>query len=340
MSNMKRPFLVALLVTGLVPALSFAQGGSQPRIQMREMAFDFGDVYQQEKYVHVFVVRNVGGAPLEIKAVNPSCGCTTVQFDRVITPGQTGQIQLSIDGAKVHGAFDKTASVVSNDPLDPYMVIRLTGHKISYVDVEPEGTVYLQGRYGEAIEQDLTIRSNEKNLDFKVIKVTSDLDDKITYAIDNGSSPGQYVLKLYKNPKLPTLSTYGTVLVRTNSKHMPVATIQVHVMTKGSISMSPTVLNYGEVAFATAPGQETPTTREIMLTRPDGKFKIREVVVSNPNYKATVTEVTPGQRYRVQVTFTPPVRTSGKQTEAGELVIHTDDPQEPSMRVQLLARAL
>ena len=121
---------------------------------------------------------------------------------------------------------------------------------------------------------------------------------------------------------------------------MPVTTMQVHVMTKGSIAMNPTVLNYGEVAFTTTAGKETTTTKEITITRADGKFQIRDVTVTNPNYKAVVNAVTPGQQYRVQVTFTPPLRTTGKQTEAGELVIHTDDPQEPSMRVQLVARSL
>ena len=339
---MKRRFLVATLLSAFLPALVAAQStsGPQPRMEMREMAFDFGDCYHQSTYEHTFEVRNLGNAALEIKAVNPSCGCTTVEFDRLISPGQTGKIALSIDGAKVHGSFDKSASVESNDPQHPHMVIKLTGREIPYVNVQPEGTIYLQGRYGEPIEQDLTITSNEKDLDFKVLGVTSNLDDKITYALENGTAPGEYHLKLYKNPKLSTLSTYGTLQVRSNSTRMPVTTLQVHVMTKGSIAMSPTVLNYGDVAFTVTEGKETPTTKEITLTRADGKFQIRDVTVTNPHYKAVVNAVTPGQQYRVQVTFTPPLRKDGKQTEAGELVIHTDDPQEPSMRVQLVARSL
>lgn len=339
---MKRLFLVALLVPGLLPAFAVAQNASapQPRLQWREVAFDFGDVYHQVKYVHAFVFRNMGPAPVEIKAVNPSCGCTAVKFDRVVGPGQMGQVELSIDGAKVHGSFDKSAAVESNDADHPHLVLKVIGNEIPFVKVEPEGTVHLQGRFGEPIEQDVTVTSNEKDLDFKVLGVTSNLDDKITYAVDNGSAPGEYQLKIYKNPKLPSLSTYGSIEVHTNSTRMPVATVPVHVMTKSSISMSPTVLNYGEVAFASTPGNQTPATKSITLTRPDGKFQIKDVTVSNPNYKATIAAVTPGLQYRVEVTFTPPLRKQGKQTEAGELVIHTDDPQEPAMRVQLIAHSL
>jgi hypothetical protein len=331
------PILMGAL---LFPALALGGSAGQPLMALPETTFDFGDVYHQDKYVHAFVVQNQGGADLEIKAVNPTCGCTTVKFDRVIAPGKTGRIELSIDGAKVHGQFNKFASVESNDSERPHTVIRLVGREIPYVRVEPDGTVFLQGRYGEPVEQDVAISSNEKDLAFKVLGVTSNIDDKITYAIENGSAPGRYVLKLCKNPKLPALSTYGAVQVRTNSTRMPVATVQVHVMTRAAISLSPTVLDYGDVAFASAAGEQKPVTGEITVKRADGTFQIREVTVTNPNYRATVDAVTPGQQYRVHVTFTPPVRTQGKQTEAGELVIHTDDPREPAMRVRLVASAL
>jgi len=163
---MKRRFLLALLAPGLVPMLALAQNASpsQPRMEMREVVFSFGDVYHQEKYVHSFPVRNLGVANLEIKAVNPSCGCTAVKFDRVITPGQTGQIELSIDGAKVHGDFEKSAAVESNDSEHPHLVLKVTGREIPYVNIQPEGTLLLEGRFGEPIEQELAVTSNEKDL--------------------------------------------------------------------------------------------------------------------------------------------------------------------------------
>jgi len=33
------------------------------------------------------------------------------------------------------------------------------------------------------------------------------------------------------------------------------------------------------------------------------------------------------------------VRKNARQAEVGEMIIHTDDPQEPAMRVQLVARS-
>ncbi len=238
----------------------------------------------------------------------------------------------------MHGDFTKAATVDSNDPERPHLTITVTGKAIAFVNVVPEGTLYMHGRYGEAVEQDLFITSNEKDLDFKVTGVRSNIDDKITYAVEKGTE-GEYVLKVYKNPKLPTLSTYGSIFVSTNSPKWPETTIQVHVMTKGSITITPSILNYGAVKFSDGNGSGTPATKSITVTKSAGGFKIRDVSISNPNYKALVDDVTAGQQYRIQVTFTPPARKQGKQTESGEMIIHTDDPKEPAVRVQLIARS-
>lgn len=261
------------------------------------------------------------------------------KFDKVILPGQEGKIELAVGGDRVHGEFTKSATVESNDPDHPQMTLTVTGKEIPYVQMQPEGTVYVHGRYGEAVEQDVTITSNEKNLDFKVTGARSNIDDKITYSVEPAATQGAYTLKIFKNPKLPTLSTYGTITLSTNSKLAPEATVQVHVMTKGSIMLSPTILNYGAVKFTDQNGPGTPETKALTVTKTTGAFNIRDVAISNANFKASVEAVTPGQQYRIHVTFTPPVRKTARQAEVGEMIIHTDDPQEPAVRVQLVARS-
>jgi hypothetical protein len=347
---MKMRWLSFVLAGALaVPAGSWGQGakarpgdaGPRPRIEILVTDHDFGQMFHQETYVHAFTVHNRGDADLVIEDVKPSCGCTSTRFDRVIPPGGEGKVELAVEGSKVHGEFNKSAAVESNDPDRPHMTLMLHGRAVPYVNVVPEGTVRMHGRYGEPVEQRLTITSNEKDLDFKVLGVRSNIDDKITYAIENGATPGEYILKVYKNPKLPTLSTYGSIFIDTNSPKWPETTVQVHVMTKGSISINPSVLNYGAVRFGEGRGPGAPATRAITVTKSAGEFKIKDVTVSNPHYKAVVDAVTPGQQYRVQVTFTPPAHKPGapKQTESGEMIIHTDDPKEPAVRVQLIARS-
>jgi hypothetical protein len=61
--------IVALLATFvLVPGL-FA--GDEPTIVIETMRFNFGEVFEQETYRHVFKVRNEGSAELVIEKVKP-----------------------------------------------------------------------------------------------------------------------------------------------------------------------------------------------------------------------------------------------------------------------------
>jgi len=325
---------------GSPPAEQKAVTGTRPVMEVPRLNYDFGEVFHLDSYGYAFIVRNRGNADLVIEDVKPGCGCTAAKFDKVIAPGKEGKIELVVDGNKVHGEFNKAAEVRTNDPDHPNISLSISGKEIPFVSVVPDGTVYLHGRPGEAVEKELTISSNEKDVDFKVTGVTSNIDDKIKYSYAPGPKKGEYVVKVSKNPSLPILSTYGSLIIHTTSKKAPDTTLQVHVMTKSSILLSPSVINFGDVKFSDAKGPGTTATKALTVTRTAGKLKITDVTSSNPNFTVKLETLTPDQQYKIMVKFTPPVRKQVKQTETGEMVIKTDDPQEPLLRVQLVARAM
>jgi hypothetical protein len=262
------------------------------------------------------------------------------EFDKVIPPGQEGNITLVIEGNKVHGSFSKSATVRSNDPDRPVTTITLAGNEIPFVNVTPGERVYLQGSYDEAVSKTLTLSSNEEELDFEIQGLESNLDDKITYAYGRGEHSGEWVVTLNKNPKLPTLSTYGTLTIHTNSKQAPDKTIQVQVVTKGTITVQPSMINFGRVRFG-ADGQDGDVlNKTVTLIRSRGEFAIRDITLNNNHFEVKLLEEVPGKRYKIDVKFTAPARTRAAQAESGELIIYTDDPSEPHVRVQLVARAL
>lgn len=261
------------------------------------------------------------------------------KFDKVIPPGQEGKINLVIEGKKVHGSFSKSATIHSNDSDHPVMQVSLVGNEIPFVEVQPSERVYLQGRYGEKIEKDVTVRSNEDGLDFKVTGLESNIDDKITYKVEPAAD-GAYTIKIWKNPKLPTLNTYGSLTLHTNSEKAPEKVLQVQVVTKGSITVQPTTLNYGAIPFAKKDEKAKPARRSVTLIKSEGTFGITDIQFSSNLYDAKVNEVVPGKRYAIEVEFKPPVKIQVRQREVGEMIVHTDDPTEPTLRVKLVARAM
>jgi hypothetical protein len=115
----------------------------------------------------------------------------------------------------------------------------------------------------------------------------------------------------------------------------------VQVMTKGNITVSPSSVNFGNVAFAAKDKDASPVTRTLMLIKNSGDgLDVKDVKIDNPNFKATFAPVTPGKQFKVEVTFQPPLKRSPTQRETGELIINTNDPREPSVRVHLVARAI
>ena len=318
-----------------------AATGPQPIIEIPKMRHDFGEVYEADKYEYTFVVKNKGKADLVIQDVKPGCGCTVANFDKVIVPGGEGSIELVLDGTRVHGEFSKTAQVHSNDPEHPELTLTIAGKKVALVNVVPDGVIYLQGRYEEVIEKEVTISSSEKLPDFKVVGVTSDVDDKISYEVKPGLKKGEYVLKIKKNPELPMSSSYGTVTVKTNSTKAPETKLQVQIMTKGNITVSPSSVNFGNVAFAAKDKTAAPVTRTIMVIKNSGEgLDLKDVKIDNPNFKAKVEPVTPGKQFKVEITFQPPLKKNVVQRETGELIINTNDPREPMVRVHVVAKAI
>lgn len=253
------------------------------------------------------------------------------QFDEVILPGQEGTITLEVAGSKVHGTWRKSATVHTNDPDHPRMTLTLSGSVISHVSVEPD-KIYLRGMYGEAVSAEVKVSSVEMKKDLEIVSVSSNVDDKMTYEVVPDAEPGHYSIKLYKNPKLPTLNTWGTLFITTNSEKSPDKSVQVNVVTRGSIVVQPSSVNFGAVTASNTDGVE----KSIMVTKLTGDFQIRDVTFSNGGYKADVESVEDGKKYRIKVNFHPEV--VEKKSYVDEMIINTDDPQEPSIRVRLIAR--
>jgi hypothetical protein len=257
------------------------------------------------------------------------------EFDEVIAPGQEGKITLEVVGAKVSGSFSKNATVHSNDPDHPRLTISIAGQIMHYVDVQPD-RVYLRGMYGETVSKEVTIVSNEKKKDFQIVDVSSNIDDKMTYRVEPDAEPGHYKIKLFKNPKLPTLNTWGSLTIKTNSEKTPEKIIQVNVVTRGAIVCQPTTLNFGAVRAGAVLGAQG-IEKELTVFKVKGDFNITDITFSSDRYHASVEALEDGKKYKVLVGFRP---AADQQSYVDEMIIRTDDPQEPSIRVRLLARGV
>ena len=81
----------ALLVAASLLAADTPAKAGKPKATIAEPIKDVGTVPKGEKIIHDFVIKNEGDADLQITNVQPACGCTVAEFDKLIKPGADRQ---------------------------------------------------------------------------------------------------------------------------------------------------------------------------------------------------------------------------------------------------------
>ncbi len=84
-------------------------------IKFDELSYEFGKIKQGEVIKYDFKFKNVGKAPLVIKKVDVSCGCTFPSYPFIpIEPGKEGTIGITYDSKNKAGRQKPTITVVTN----------------------------------------------------------------------------------------------------------------------------------------------------------------------------------------------------------------------------------
>lgn len=124
---MKYLLKVTLLVIAFLNVQK-ASSQSGPAITFEEKEYDFREIREESGPVeHTFVFTNTGDAPLVIKGVKASCGCTTPSWSKdPIGPGAKGELTARYNPKNRPGPFRKSLTVTSN-AVKPRMAVYITG---------------------------------------------------------------------------------------------------------------------------------------------------------------------------------------------------------------------
>ncbi|HNW51851.1 MAG TPA: DUF1573 domain-containing protein [Prolixibacteraceae bacterium] len=89
--------------------------------------YDFGSIKEGEIAKHDFKLTNNGKSDLLIRNVKASCGCTAVKNENVVKPGQTTDLKVEFNSRGKKGRQNKSVTVITNDPSNSTMVLRIMG---------------------------------------------------------------------------------------------------------------------------------------------------------------------------------------------------------------------
>lgn len=325
--------ILALCAALLVAGSLLAAG--KPKATVAEPVKDVGTVPKGEKVIHDFLIKNEGDADLQITNVQPACGCTVAEFDKVIKPGATGKVHLTLDSSTFNGPISKGASVFTNDPDHPQIELTIHAKVEPYISVKPGYARYITVQ-GEKQEGDIvqTLWSPDGaswditgvDSPYPFLSVTFHEAKPEERLPEAKGKQWKVEMKLSNSAKVGPLADYVTV--HTNYPKQKVVTIPVSGFVRPVIAVTPPNGDLGNIEVK-EPLRKSLDVRNF-ATEP---IKVTSIDSTLPKQiEAKVEPITEGREYQVRVIVNPGI---AKGPFTGKLMIHTDSPKVPTVEVEL-----
>jgi hypothetical protein len=289
-----------------LPAFGPPTAPGDPRIQFDSLFVDKGALEAGGATSRfVFPFSNVGDADLQIKGVEPDCKCLTVEKpERMIAPGQRGEIAFVYLIKPRSGPFFHEATVSTNDPLLPEVRVKLAGLSDARVSVTPSAVRMGNVAAGATYKRTCFIRYDGDDEDFRVtgaeshhpaisatVVATADAGALKSLVPDTASrirpDPRLWAVQICVNPRNGDVGPMkDEVLVRTNKA--PFGEIQIAIAGRivPPVGLFPDVLDLGERDAAGAGLARTVTVASLV----GDPLRIRSVICAVPGLESSFSE--------------------------------------------------
>jgi uncharacterized membrane protein len=206
-----------------------------PELSVEQGTYRFGTVAQGKKVQHSFKIRNSGDAPLQIKKIEVSCGCTAAKpSTSVIQPGKSAEIDVVFDSTEFGGKVVKSVTMSTNAGKTPSYTFNLEGTVSEELQVTPRQLSL--GSVTPGVAKLVTINvTNNGNSSIRLI------------AVNVNSNTLQIKSTIGKSDLKPgeTGPVNLSILVRSESK---ILSGYVHIVTSSARKKEITVPVYGTLA--------------------------------------------------------------------------------------------
>lgn len=229
-----RTLPAAVMIVFLLGLGSTLLAADTPKAKIEEMSYTFDEVLEGTVVKHTYTIHNTGKAPLVIKSVRTSCGCTTAKKPDSIQPGKKDEIVVEGNTRGYGGhRFQKTILVTTNDPEQEKITLKFEGPVARFAEITPQ-RISLRGN----VEEDLSgqaVITPEPKYPFKVLSAEPDeeLKDKIDIKIDKKDT--SYTINIHNKVSEPTRYR-GKIIIKTDSSLRPELELYVYAFIKAKSS--------------------------------------------------------------------------------------------------------
>ncbi len=294
---------------------------------------DLGKVSVGETLEVDFEIRNGGEVELQITEVRPACGCTVVEYDAAIPPGQVGKVHASLDTSNLNGPVSKTITVFTNDPENPALVLTLAAEVHPFIAAMPGYARFItvQGEGEGRVAQNLWSKDGQP---MKVLGVDSPspfltaeyriASEEELHAQGEGE---QWLVELVlkENAPVGAINDYVTILV----EHPQQSKVRLPVsgFVRPILAVTPPIADFEEIEVV-EPLRASLQVRSFASE----DIQLTSIESSIEAVQAEIVPVEPGRRYQLRVVVNPGI---AKGPFEGMLTIKTDNAKVPELRVEL-----
>ncbi len=100
----------------VVEKLNNVNAGNSPKLILSKSEYNFGEIEEGKKVQAVIEIKNEGDGTLEIKDMQTTCSCVSVQLNnKKLKPKESGTLKINLDTTNREGELVRTISIYSND---------------------------------------------------------------------------------------------------------------------------------------------------------------------------------------------------------------------------------
>jgi len=181
-----------------------------------------------QKVDAVFKYENKGTTPVHIKAVRPSCGCTTAALAKNdVAPGEKGEITATFNIGDRTGVQVKTISVDTDDQSAP-TVLTFKATIAQALELQP---TFVFWQANEPAQPKTIVAKTAKGVTVKKLDVVSSTGD-FTAKVEPGSNAGEF--KIEVQPKDTTKPINATLTIKPDMAPAKVYYAAARVMPPGT----------------------------------------------------------------------------------------------------------
>jgi len=310
----------------------------QQRPVFPESAFNFGRVTRGTVVEHAFVLRNEGTETLRLRNVTMSPALALTQAPARVNPGTEAPLLFRLDTSSLRGAFEGVIIVSFGDASLPDAELTFSGVVVSPIEASPTAFFVVVDR-GQTQEQSLDIRSHETDpLYIEKVEFSS---ERAAVAVETLEEGRRYRLKLTAHGDGVAGKRTEVIRLATTSKRMPVLRIPVHTYVRERVYTFPEAIDMGAIpisAIRKTPHLLKQTAQTLMVYR---KGTSGFVAKASSDVPALVLDSQRGpaeDRWQFTLTLNEAHITPGPIQ--GSVLIETNDPEFPRLRVPVAGRIL